>query len=395
MSHVKNVKNFFALERNIVVFSLSNIILLAGIYLWSNFLPKYFETLGASAVVIGLLFSIESGLQSIFHIFGGYLSDSYGRKRIYMLSLALGAAAIFAYYISPVWIFILPALVLHSASDGIGGTAASTIVTESTPKNKRATGWAVVQSLSMLIILLVAPVGGFIIDSMGFLPGFRMSLLISIVASVVSMIFIEAFLVETMKKARAKLKLGFRSSLLFFKNLPRRMKLFLLFMCIFFFISSLVSPFQSLYILDVAKLDALQFGFLVTIGMFGSMIFSVVGGKLSDKYGRRKVILLTVALYSATSFMFIAAQGFSQFVLVYLASSACALGFPSIIPYITDNTKKDRSKMIGLANALLILGSAPAPFVGGILFGISPQLPFIVMGVLMIFTFALGLKFMK
>jgi MFS transporter, DHA1 family, multidrug resistance protein len=395
MSKLKKFKSFFALERNIAVFSVSNIILLAGIYLWNNFLPKFFETLGASAVIVGLLFSIESGLQSVFHIFGGYLSDSYGRKRIYILSLVLGTAAIFGYYISPVWFFLLPALLIHSASDGIGGTASSTLITESTKKNKRATGWSVVQSIGMLTVMITAPIGGFIIDNLGFLPGFKLSLLISIAASVLAIIFLEAFLTETLRKSKAKLKLGIGNSIIFFRNLPRKIKLFLLFMSIFFFSASITMPFQSLYILDIIKLDALQFGLLVMIGMFGSMIFSVVGGKLSDKYGRKKIILATVILYSVTSILFIISQNFVQFLLVYFIDSTCVLGFSSIIPYIVDNSKKDRSKMIGLTNAILILSSAPAPFVGGLLFNISPQTPFIAMSILMILTFAVGWKFMS
>lgn len=101
MSKLKKIRNFFALERNVIVICVSNIILFSGFSLWNNFLPKFFGALGASAIIVGFLFSLESGLQTFFHILGGYFSDRYGRKRIFVLSTVLSAVALLVYYVSP------------------------------------------------------------------------------------------------------------------------------------------------------------------------------------------------------------------------------------------------------------------------------------------------------
>jgi DHA1 family multidrug resistance protein-like MFS transporter len=153
--------------------------------------------------------------------------------------------------------------------------------------------------------------------------------------------------------------------------------------------------FEVLYILDYIKLSALEFGIIASAGLVSATIFSLVGGKLSDKHGRKVIILATLVMYAITSVLFVVSSNFQQFIFVYIISGACIMSYPSIMPYIADHMKSDRSKAIGLANAIMIVSSAPAPFVGGILFTIAPTLPFIVLSLLMVVTFILGWKVLK
>lgn len=94
----------------------------------------------------------------------------------------------------------MPALLINSAADGISGTAGSTLLIESTPKNKRATGWSVVQATATIVAIVATPIGGLIIESQGFINGFKISLLVSIATYLLSAAVLNTFLKETLKK---------------------------------------------------------------------------------------------------------------------------------------------------------------------------------------------------
>jgi MFS family permease len=395
MSKIRKIRDFFALERNIIVIGITNLLFIGGFSLWSSFLPKFFQSLGASAIIVGLLFSLESGLQTFFHVIGGHLSDKYGRKKIYVLSIFMSALVILAYYLSTYWLMLLPVLLLSSAADGIGGTAGSTVIIESTPKNKRSTGWSIVQATANITSLVTVPIGAYIIDIMGFTGGFKLCLIISIALTVLSGFFLNSFLLETLKKRKDNVKFKIQNTFSFYKKIPSKMKYYFLFIGLMFFSTSLTIRFEVLYILDYIKLSVLEFGIIASVGLVSATIFSLVGGKLSDKHGRKVIILAAVAMYAITSVLFVVSSNFLQFIFVYVISGACIMSYPSIMPYIADHMKSDRSKAIGLANAIMIVSSAPAPFVGGILFTIAPTLPFIALSLLMAVTFIVGWKILK
>lgn len=393
---LKKIKEFFALERNIVVFALSNVILLAGFFAYTNFLPKFYEALGASTVIVGLLFTLEGGIQQIAHLIGGYWSDRYGRKKIYLLSF-LGALAFLIFYFTPSWIFLIPAVLLIGFTDGIGGTAGSTIVTESVHRKKRATGWSVLQSMGSFTVFAVAPLGGLLIERFGIILGFKIGLLVAMATSLIAFVFISVLLKETLKrKISKKANINLNDGINFLIRLPRKIKFYFLFASLLFFGNSLVQPFIIFYALDVVKITALEFGILVSIITGVSAASVVVGGKLSDMKGRKHVLLASVFLIVIETLIFLLSKNFTHLVIFAVISGLATIGFSSLIPYAADNVKTGaRAKTLGLTNFVLMLSSTPAPLVGGWLYSLSPVIPFLALIAISTVTFLVGLKFLK
>ena len=58
------LRDFFALERSIVILLTALLILGMGEELWSSFAPKYLEALGASALVIGAYGTLQKVIDS-------------------------------------------------------------------------------------------------------------------------------------------------------------------------------------------------------------------------------------------------------------------------------------------------------------------------------------------
>src|SRR6266542_3037128 len=82
---------YFGLERNIVAVSATMFLLALGENLWRRFLPRYLQALGAPITAIGLFGTVEDFLDGVYQYPGGWLADTYGRRRALVSFIALGA----------------------------------------------------------------------------------------------------------------------------------------------------------------------------------------------------------------------------------------------------------------------------------------------------------------
>src|SRR2546421_7204322 len=76
---------FFGLKRNLVVLLVAIFVIGAGEELWMRFVPKYLETLGASALVIGLYDAVRTLLGAIYAYPGGVVVDRWGHRRAFLV----------------------------------------------------------------------------------------------------------------------------------------------------------------------------------------------------------------------------------------------------------------------------------------------------------------------
>ncbi len=113
--------------------------------------------------------------------------------------------------------------------------------------------------------------------------------------------------------------------------------------------------------------DPLQVGLLMTIYSLMQFLFAPFWGQISDRFGRRPVILLTLVGVALAHFGFAFADSyFSLFVARALAGFFGA-NIATAMAYIADVTpEKERSKGMGLIGAAFGLGFMLGPFFGGI-----------------------------
>jgi MFS family permease len=395
---IKKFRDFFALERNVAAIAATNIIWIAGIALWIDFLPKYFQSLGASIAIVGSLFSLHIVLTAIFHALGGYLSDLYGRKKIYVISLAIGTIPILIYFAAPYWTFLIPGIFLLSFSDGVNQTSDSILVTESLSKKKRATGRATIHIIGIAAAAVFFPIGGMIVQNFGINEGVKIGLLISSLVVPMSAIFANSFLKETLQKRLKKPKFDFSliPVISFLKKMPSQVK-YLIFSRMFsLFAWSLIETYFIFYALDIIKIQPIEWGILTSVGVASFGLFTFLGAKISDRYGRKYVILTLFSAAAITPLLYIASTSFYHLALVQIFAGLLGIGLSSIDAYTADYTpKKIRGRSIGTANSLFTISMIPGPLVGGILFSIFPQAPFIVSAFVGFVSIILGWKLLR
>ncbi|MCO6360695.1 TCR/Tet family MFS transporter [Roseivirga pacifica] len=133
-------------------------------------------------------------------------------------------------------------------------------------------------------------------------------------------------------------------------------------------------------------------GRLVTVYAVMQFIFSPILGGLSDKYGRRPVILISLIGLSI-DYMFLAlAPTISLLFLGRLIAGICGANFTTASAYIADvSPPEKRAKNFGLLGAAFALGFIIGPAIGGLLGGFGLRVPFFVAGGLTLVNFLYGL----
>src|SRR5437764_417074 len=109
------IASYLGLERNVAAASAAVFLLGLGEELWKKFLPKYLEALGASTFVIGLFGTAKDFFDAICQYPGGWLADHLGRRRAFLLFIALASGGYFIYLLSPSWPFVFAGLGLAMA----------------------------------------------------------------------------------------------------------------------------------------------------------------------------------------------------------------------------------------------------------------------------------------
>ncbi len=157
-------------------------------------------------------------------------------------------------------------------------------------------------------------------------------------------------------------------------------------------------PTSPYYLLDPSqvKLGLLLLGFLVASYPIASFFASPVLGALSDKYGRKPVLLVSILGTSISYFVFAYAIITKNIPLLFISRfiDGITSGNVSVAQaVIADITKpEDRTKVFGSIGAAFGLGFIFGPFIGGILSSsdissyFSASTPFLFSGLLALFN---------
>ena len=135
---LKRLREWLALERNIIIMVFAVLIITLGEQMWSKFVPKYLEALGASTVIIGLYGSMKLLLGALYQYPGGVLSDKLGAKKALTIFSLIAITGFLLYLISWSWEIFLIGTLLVMVWDSMSQPALFSLIGEVLKKRKRA-----------------------------------------------------------------------------------------------------------------------------------------------------------------------------------------------------------------------------------------------------------------
>jgi DHA1 family tetracycline resistance protein-like MFS transporter len=157
----------------------------------------------------------------------------------------------------------------------------------------------------------------------------------------------------------------------------RRSPLVVLFLTVFIDLMGfgIVIPLLPIY---AERLHATPFaaGALIAVYSLMQLIFAPVWGRVSDRVGRRPVLLVSLA-GSAVSYLLLAAAGSLEMLFAArVLAGAAGANIPVAQAYIADVTSAtDRARGMGLIGAAFGLGMVIGPGIGGGLSLLGPRVP--------------------
>ena len=118
-------------------------------------------------------------------------------------------------------------------------------------------------------------------------------------------------------------------------------------------------------------------GLFMTVFALMQFVFSPILGALSDRYGRRPILLLSIAGLGLSYAGMAMATSIWQLLLIRLFTGATSANIATAFAYIADVTPADRrAGAYGLMQAAMSAGFAFGPAVGGIFSALGPSAPF-------------------
>ena len=255
----------------------------------SPILPRIGDELAINDAALGTLVSVYALMAGIFAILAGPVSDRVGRRRILLwgcggMSIALGLHALVSGYLS-----FLVVRVFAGMAGGVLSGAAVSYIGDYFPYNRRgwATGW--VMSGSAVGQIVGIPLGIVLADNFGVRSPFY--LFGATMAATVALIY---FRVPQPRVRRNRSPLTVAGALGDYVNLLRRPEVawasFAFFM-MFLGISTLIVYFPTWLEREVG-VTGNRLALMFLIGGVANVVTGPRAGKLSDRVGRKRIVLI-------------------------------------------------------------------------------------------------------
>ena len=344
----------------------------------TNLLPLFLSNvLGVKTNVIGLIEGVAEATASLLKLFSGWLSDKLRqRKWLAVAGYAISALSKPFFYIANSWLAVAAVRWADRIGKGIRTAPRDALVADSVSDEQRGLGFGVQRAadtagafLGILVALLVVWLGQR--GSVGLTAAtFRAIVLISLVPAVLAVVSLAVGARDVrVTRQRPAPKFAFRS-------LGRQFMVFMLIVGLF----DLGNSSDAFLVLRAQERGLNVLGILGMLATFNLVytLISAPAGSLSDRIGRRGLVIGGWLVYALIYFGFAAAgRGWHVWVLYALYGVYYGLAYGTAKAMIADIVPQAvRGTAYGTYNAVLGILDLPASLIAGLLWDGLPALGF-------------------
>ncbi len=337
----------------------------------SPVLNPFAKSLGTPPDLLGLVAAVSTIPGILISLPAASLSDIVGRRKVLLFSAFVFASAPFLYLFVATWWQLALVRFYHGFATAIFVPVTEAAVAERFP-TKRGERISILNSATGIGRTIAPTLGGLIL----FLTSYSYHALYLAVAVAGVTAFAIAFLVLTETKKTASLqqpasadKVARKMFQGWLQVVRNRSALVVSFVqASQYYVYGAVEFFIVGYSIEVAKLDSVAYGVILSVLTFAVIIARPILGRLSDRRGRRMPII-TGAIISALALLAIPFT--VQFPILLLCSVGFGIGFAVVI----SSTSPLMSELapIGLVGAsmgflctMMDVGQTLGPFVSGV-----------------------------
>ena len=400
-------RQFFSLERDVLVLSLAMFAFSLGFQMTNRFLPDYLVFLGATGLIVGLYATLGNVIGAVFPYYGGVVSDRVGSRLaltvfgflstigfgIWLAGAFVPAIDLGVLVLEPwIWVFVGLLFAQGWKSFGVGATYA--IVKQSVPPNRLARGFASTETFRRSAFLL-APLIVAVLVADALMPGFLFVLGIAVVFGILGTLA-QHFLYEASADTIGKEFEGFGQIRSDLRAMPDTLRPLLVADTFVRFANGMVYVFFILVITQlmgigltatlpvVGTIDlspAAFFGLLLGIEMLVALVTMAPTAKVAEYTGLKPVVGFGFFVYAIFPIMLIFAPENATVLFALFAFSGLRFaGLPAHKALVVGPAEQDAGGRVTgsyyfVRNFIVI----PSGALGGLLWQfVSPEVAFVV-----------------
>ncbi|MGI6370086.1 MAG: MFS transporter [Ignavibacteria bacterium] len=333
-------------------------------------MPLFLLSIGASKTTISLIEGIAESTASLLKAISGYWSDKIGKNKPFMIiGYAVTAIITPLYALARMPIQILFFRFFERIGKGLRTAPRDSLISSSIKKNEAGKTFGFQKAMDNSGAI-VGPLIAFLLLSV-FPQNYSCIFLLATIPAILGVLTIVFFIKEAnteKKQTTNKISL---------KYLPKKFYFFL----IIIFVFTLGNSSDALLLVKTSEtgIDKSYVPFVYMIFNTVSVLFAIPIGKLSDKIGREKLIILGFLVYAIVYFLFGKFNSINVFIFLFmLYGFYSALTDGSQKAMISDIVSKDlKGTGFGIYHAVLGITLLPASLIAGLLYDkVNSNAPF-------------------
>ena len=268
------------------------------------YLTLYVIMLGATKTQFGYVNSLGMVMGGLLAPLIGSIIDRNGPKKVYIFGILVLAGGYLALAEARIWQVAALGVFLHAMGQRLGGQSCSTICGNCLANCDRAKGMLICESLAAGVLGMVGPLmSGWILVNMMHVTGaptdpntVRPLFYIALACTLVSLLIV-VFRLSFKSWGHSKAKTNVLADGIAILKADKNCRKWLLISAVGGMPLAMVTPYVQVFAAEVKSADAGTLAAMVTATALTSVLCGYVLGIISDKYGRKPVLLLTIVLY--------------------------------------------------------------------------------------------------
>jgi len=340
------------------------------------------NVLGGGGIIVGLIGGLSESFDAILRIFSGRISDHF-RKRKILAIIGYGFSTLVKPFMlfATAWGGVLGVRFGDRVGKGIRSSPRDALIADSVSAETRGKGFGIhraMDSSGAVLGLAAAAIIIYALQGSGPLltnDTYRWLVIVGIVPAVLAVIILIGFVREKALPSSAPTKTVSAAPAVKKQEFSGQFKLFLLIMGIFTLGNS--SDFFIVLRAQNLKVDVLEITLMLVLFNLTYALISIPAGMLSDKFGRRKVIIIGWMVYALVYLGFALATSVWS-IWVLFAAYGIYYGIVEGVAkaYVADLVPAERrGTAYGYYQGVVGLMLLPASVLAGWLWDLNPDNP--------------------